>query len=122
MDVAEALADMMEVSSQVETAVVLDELGDVLGAIPGGEAATAALARAARDLLAAAERVRVGPDAPALTQLEAATARGSVFVVRDGARAIVATTAAAPTVGLVFYDLKTCLRALAGDGDGDAAA
>jgi hypothetical protein len=33
-----------------------------------------------------------------------------VFVVRDGERRIVATTVADPTVGLVFYDLKSCLR------------
>ena len=44
-----------------------------------------------------------------MTQLEASTAEGSVFVVRDGARRIAATTGPAPTVGLVFYDLKSCL-------------
>ena len=32
---------------------------------------------------------------------------GSVFVVRDGGRTIAATTTPEPTVGLVFYDLKT---------------
>jgi hypothetical protein len=37
---------------------------------------------------------------------------GSVFVVRDGKRLIVATTAPEPTVGLVFYDLKSALRDL----------
>ena len=37
---------------------------------------------------------------------------GSVFVVRDGKRLIVATTAPEPTVGLVFYDLKSTLREL----------
>jgi hypothetical protein len=33
-----------------------------------------------------------------------------VFVVRDGSRRIAATTGPSPTVGLVFYDLKSCLR------------
>jgi hypothetical protein len=47
-----------------------------------------------------------------LAQVEVATAAGSVFVVRDGARLIVATTSPEPTVGLVFYDLKTCLRSI----------
>jgi hypothetical protein len=37
---------------------------------------------------------------------------GSVFVVRDGDRLIAATTTPEPTVGLVFYDLKTCLRSI----------
>ena len=45
-------------------------------------------------------------------QLEAATPVGSVFVVRDGERLIAATTTPEPTVGLVFYDLKTCLRSI----------
>jgi hypothetical protein len=35
-----------------------------------------------------------------------------VFVVRDGERLIVATTTPEPTVGLVFYDLKTCIRSI----------
>jgi hypothetical protein len=51
-----------------------------------------------------------------VAQLEAATPVGSVFVVRDGDRLIAATTTPEPTVGLVFYDLKTCLRSI------DAAA
>jgi hypothetical protein len=42
-----------------------------------------------------------------------------VFVVRDSERLIAATTTAAPTVGLVFYDLKSCLRAAAVAGEGD---
>jgi hypothetical protein len=33
-----------------------------------------------------------------------------VLVVRDVRRRIVATTQPDPTVGLVFYDLKSCLR------------
>jgi len=37
---------------------------------------------------------------------------GSVFVVIEGDRAVAAVTRAEPTVGLVFYDLKTCLRSV----------
>jgi hypothetical protein len=44
-----------------------------------------------------------------------------VFVVVDGDRLAVATTGADPTVGLVFYDLKTLLRQLA-SGDTVATA
>ena len=47
-----------------------------------------------------------------MSQLEASTVAGSVFVVRDGDRLIAATTSPEPTVGLVFYDLKTCLRSI----------
>ena len=45
-----------------------------------------------------------------MTQIEASVQDGSVFVVRDGSRRIVATTGPAPTVGLVFYDLKSALH------------
>jgi hypothetical protein len=42
--------------------------------------------------------------------VQAAWPDGSVFVVRDERHLVVAVTRPDPTVGLVFYDLKTCLR------------
>jgi predicted regulator of Ras-like GTPase activity (Roadblock/LC7/MglB family) len=114
----EALADLMEISSQVEAAVVMDAAGDPLASTLEGDQRAADLAQAGRELLAAAERVRSSGGA-AVTQLDAATRAGSVFVVREGELTIAATTAPSPTVGLVFYDLKTCLRAFAADADGD---
>ncbi len=54
-----------------------------------------------------------------LVQLEAATSEGSLFVVRDDERVVAAVTKAEPTAGLVFFDLKSCLRAAAAEeGDG----
>jgi predicted regulator of Ras-like GTPase activity (Roadblock/LC7/MglB family) len=105
MDAQQALADLTEISSQIEAAVVFDDKGKVVGStLPDGEA----FAKSAADLLAAAEELKTG-DA-ALTQLEIATGEGSVFVVRDDKTTIAATTPPAPTVGLVFYDLKSALR------------
>jgi len=105
MDAQQALTDLTEISSQIRAAVVFDDKGKVTGStLPEGEA----FARAAADLLAAADELRPG-DA-ALTQLEISTAAGSVFVVRQEKVTIAATTAANPTVGLVFYDLKSALR------------
>src|SRR3954471_21608690 len=105
MDAQQALADLTEVSSQIQTAVVFDDKGKVVGStLPDGES----FAQAAAGLLAAAEEVNAGSSA--LTQLEVAPAAGSVFVVREGKTTIAATTAPAPTVGLVFYDLKSALR------------
>ena len=105
MDAQQALADLTEVSSQIEAAVVFDEKGKVAGStLADGES----FAQAAADLLAAAQEVKTG-ESP-LTQLEISTADGSVFVVRDGKTLIAATTGPAPTVGLVFYDLKSALR------------
>ena len=50
-----------------------------------------------------------------LSQLEAATGDGSVFVVRDGARASPRRPARSRRSALVFYDLKTALRASAAE-------
>jgi predicted regulator of Ras-like GTPase activity (Roadblock/LC7/MglB family) len=115
MDAAQALADLMEISSQVRGAVLVASDGTVEAAQPSGDAGDA-LASAARDLLEAAGAVRSTGDT-SVTQLEAATRGGSVFVVRNGGRIVAATTGASPTVGLVFYDLKTCLRSLAGGAE-----
>jgi hypothetical protein len=104
----QALADLTEISSQVEAAALFDEKGAVTAstlADPGS------FVRAVQDLLAAAGEARRG----SLNQLEAATGTGSVFVVRDGSSYIAATTGPEPTVALVFYDLKTALRAAAAE-------
>ena len=112
MDAASALADLTEISTQVEAAVLLDESGAVLAAAPDDSARSERLARTAVDLLAAAHE-RSESSGRTLTQLEAALREGSVFVARDDGRSIVAVTGAAPTSGLVFYDLRACLRTLA---------
>ena len=106
MDAAQALADLTEISSQVEAAVLFDEGGGVSGStLPEAEAA--ALARLAGDLLERASALATGRE---VTQIEASTPAGSVFVVREGKRRIAATTAPDPTTGLVFYDLKSALH------------
>ena len=111
MDAAQALADLTEISSQIEAAVLFDEQGAVAGSTLADAGAADAFARSAAKLLEDAAAFR-SSDA-AVSQLEASTQEGSVFVVRDGARLIAATTGPAPTVGLVFYDLKGCLRGAA---------
>jgi hypothetical protein len=93
MDAAQALADLTEISAQIEAAVLA---GTAAGEAPDG-----------------------GQD---LVQLQAATPRGSVFVVRDPNHVVAAITAPKPTVGLIFYDLKTCLRMLEREEVGVAKA
>jgi predicted regulator of Ras-like GTPase activity (Roadblock/LC7/MglB family) len=115
MDAAQALADLTEISSQIEAAILFDAKGAVLASTLGDEARTARVAEAAQALLRAVEETQERPE---FVQLEAATLDGSVFVVRDQARAIAATTTPEPTVGLVFYDLKSCLRAAGAENDG----
>lgn len=120
MDAARALADLTEISPQIEAAVVLGDDGAVLATTLDDERARE-VARLARELLADAETVRTG-EAGRPTQLQAETRAGSVFVVREGGRLIAATTLSDPTVGLVFYDLRTCLRSVDGPEESDGVA
>jgi len=110
MNVQQALSDLTEISSQIEAALVLDTDGSTMAATLDDTRAQD-LGRAANELLAAARRATDKEPA----QLEVSTADGSVFLVRDGERTIVATTGPEPTVGLVFYDLKSCLRSVAAE-------
>ena len=107
MDAAQALADLTEISSQIEAAVLFDEAGAVLGSTLANDEAAKGVAQAAGRLL---ERAGGFRSEGSITQLEASTGDGSVFLVRDDTRLIAATTGPAPTVGLVFYDLKSALR------------
>ena len=119
MDPARALADLTEISSQIQAAVLVDSDGGVIASTLGDETLAGRVAETARSLLAAAEDVRRDPDRLVLAQLEVATHDGSVFVVRDAERTIAAVTSPEPTVGLVFYDLKSCLRSVAAGEDED---
>jgi predicted regulator of Ras-like GTPase activity (Roadblock/LC7/MglB family) len=110
MDAAQALADLTEISAQIEAAVLAQADGSVVASTFAEPSRGAELARAAADLVTAAGDV--GDGGSELVQLEAATPRGSVFVVRDPRHVVAAITAPKPTVGLIFYDLKTCLRML----------
>ena len=100
-----ALSELTEISSQVESAVIVGVDGEVVAStLPDDRAKQ--LAASAKSLFEEAGRSGEGE----LTHLEVATSDGSLFVVRDGELLIAATSAAEPTSGLVFYDLKACLR------------
>jgi predicted regulator of Ras-like GTPase activity (Roadblock/LC7/MglB family) len=111
MDAAQALADLTEISAQIDGAVLADTSGSLLASTFAQEERGKELARAAADLLAAASETSAKEQK--LVQIQAVTPRGSVFVVQDEQHVVAALTGARPTVGLVFYDLKTCLRMLA---------
>jgi len=111
VDAAAALERLREISSQVRTAVIFERGGKVVGSTLADEQRAKGVAGEAEALLNEAEQRR--DDATGeFAQLEVALQAGSVFVVRDGDRVIAATTQPEPTVGLVFYDLKSCLRDL----------
>ena len=109
---------MTEISSQIRAAVIVDAGGRVLASTFSEGEGARRMAEAAQELLAAAEQA--GGSGQPLGQLQAATLEESVFVVRDGERIIAATTGPEPTVGLVFYDLKSVLRSVAAESEEEA--
>jgi predicted regulator of Ras-like GTPase activity (Roadblock/LC7/MglB family) len=121
LDATAAIAELRELSTQIEAVVVAGRDGSVIASSVRDEPAER-IARAAQALADGADQVRSDLGRDALAQLQAATPEGSVFVVVDGGTMAVATTGTDPTVGLVFYDLKTLLRQIDGAPEGDAAA
>jgi predicted regulator of Ras-like GTPase activity (Roadblock/LC7/MglB family) len=117
MDAAEALKDLTEISSQIQAAVLITADGQTLASTIDDHARSDRLCAAVGSLVEAAT-ARSGGEGR-LVQLEAATSDGSLFVVRDDERMVAAVTKPEPTAGLVFFDLKSCLRAAAAEqGDG----
>jgi predicted regulator of Ras-like GTPase activity (Roadblock/LC7/MglB family) len=108
VDAAQALSELTALSAQITSAIVVDGDGAPIAASLDEDRARG-LAQCVQELLAAADRVGNGRP---VVQLEAATAVGGVFLVRDGDLAIAATTRPEPAAGLVFYDLKTTLRTI----------
>jgi hypothetical protein len=110
MEAARALADLVEVSPQIEAAAVVAADGEMAGSLGVPEGRSGLLARAVRELVDGASfraEARV-------TQLHAELAGGDVFAVTGaGERTIVAVTGKGASPGLVFYDLKRCLAAVA---------
>jgi Roadblock/LC7 domain len=110
MDAAQALRELMEVSSQITAAVILDAAGSVLASAPADPAAAARLATSTQELVAAASDL--GADGRDVTRVEIELGEGAFFVVREGAHTVGATTGPSPTSGLVVYDLRTCAQAI----------
>ncbi len=121
MDAAQALADLTEISAQIEAAVLAEHDGSVVASTLADESASKSLADAAANLLSAAEEVRSESGSEPLVQIEGAVHDGSVFVAKDDRHIVAAVTKPRPTVGLVFYDLKTCLRMLEREEEAKAA-
>jgi len=109
MDAAQALSELTALSAQITSAIVVDADGSPVASTVDEESARE-LAQTVQELLAAAGRAG---DGRPVAQLEVATPEGSVFLVREGERAVAAATRPEPAAGLVFYDLKSCLRGIA---------
>jgi hypothetical protein len=111
MEAARALADLVEISPQIEAAAVVDAAGELAGSVGVPEGRSRLLVRAVRELVEGAATFR---SSGRVTQVHAELVAGDVFAVTGtGERTIVAVTRPRASAGLVFYDLKRCLAAVA---------
>ena len=106
----QALRELLDVSEDVVAAVFFDGEGKPLAASVGPDEARYA-AEIAVAMLAYADTLRTEA---AARHFEAVTPDGSIFVVRDGNRAILAATGPDPVTGLVLHDLHTVLSKTGG--------
>src|ERR1044072_975937 len=111
MDASRALAELTELSSQIDSAVIVDATGGVLASSFEEPGRAAKVGDAALALSHAADQS--APRHASLAQVHATLPDGDVFVVTDGARTIAALTRPDPVAGLVLYALKATLRSLA---------
>jgi predicted regulator of Ras-like GTPase activity (Roadblock/LC7/MglB family) len=117
VDAGRALADLVEISPQIEAAAVVTGDGALAGSVGVPQGHEDAFARASRELVDRAAAVRSG--GVRVTQIHAELGDGEVFAVTGaGERTIVAVARERTAPGLVFYDLKRCLAAVAEDGSG----
>lgn len=109
MDASVALGDLLDASTHVVEAVVTGPAGAVEGARTAADERSEALAGAGGTLLAAAGEIRAREP---LERVHVDLDGGSLVVLTDGLRSIVATTVPRPTAPLVAHDLRTALSRL----------
>ena len=100
-----ALARLEEMSAELRSAAILDRSGAVLAATGDG------------DWTAAAEEIWAVADelgAPRVTQVHVATATGEMFAVRAESLSAVALSGRHALASLMFCDLRSVLREVAG--------
>jgi predicted regulator of Ras-like GTPase activity (Roadblock/LC7/MglB family) len=123
MDAGHALTDLLEVSPQIEAAVIVDRKGGKpqASSFGAGDERAQRLAALSLRILEQAETARGELEREPVVQCEVATEDGSVFVVSDAQHLVTAVTGNEPTVGLIFYDLKVALRGMRGATNGSRA-
>ncbi len=102
-----ALAELLEVSDRLRSIALFDAEGAVLAEIGGLGPDALAVLTAADDAARLLGR-------PPVQQCEVGLPEALVFAVREQGCAAVAVADPDATAGLVFYDLRAALRAVAG--------
>ncbi|GAB4249554.1 MAG: hypothetical protein Kow00122_07070 [Thermoleophilia bacterium] len=106
-----AFKEMLDISTDIDKAVLFRGDEVVVSNFP--ESLQATMVGKAKELASlGAERAKDMGSSP-LTQLVVETGGGSVFLVREvaeGGYGLLATGKKDSRIGLVFYDMKTCIR------------
>jgi hypothetical protein len=106
--VDEAVRDLLNISTDVRRVAVLGPDDELLASGPdpaSGEVAAAG----GRLWKAAAARAAVSDDSASLDHVVVQDADGAVAVLERDGRHIVALTGPRPAIGLLVFDLRTCL-------------
>jgi predicted regulator of Ras-like GTPase activity (Roadblock/LC7/MglB family) len=103
----EAVHDLLNVSTDIQAVALLGPEGDVVAAGPG--APTADLGAAAVRLWETARASAAALAGSPLDHVVVHDASGAVALLAAHGRRIVAVTAPRPAVGLLLFDLRTCL-------------
>ena len=107
MTVDEAIRDLLNVSTDIQGVAVLGPEGDIVAAGPGAVAADLA-ATSGRLWETAVERAAAVEESP-LDHVVVQDANGAVAMLAAHGRRIAAVTGPRPAVGLLLFDLRTCL-------------
>lgn len=107
MKAVEAIRDLLNVSTDIQGVAVLGPEGDIAAAGPGAVAADLATT-ASRLWEAAVVRAAALGQSP-LDHVVVQDANGAVAMLAAHGRRIAAVTGPRPAVGLLLFDLRTCL-------------
>lgn len=106
-----AFKEMLEISTDVDKAVLFR--GDEVVVSNFSESLQPTMVRKAHELSAAGAARATDMGSAPLTQLVIESPGGTVFLVqeaKDGGMGMLATAKKDSRIGLVFYDMKTCIR------------
>ncbi len=106
MTADEAVRDLLTISTDVRRVAILGPGDEVLAAAPS---APGGAVEAAERLWAAAERRAASDGQSPLEYVVTQDRAGGVAIMRQEGRRIIAVTAPNTAVGLLLFDLRTCL-------------
>ncbi len=109
-DAAQALKELVEISSQIEGAVLTGPDGKLVASTYDDDSKGERVAAPATELLRAADESQARAERARIGQVVVELPDGAVVCVREDGRTVAAVTVKEPTVGLVLYDLRTTLR------------